>query len=41
MSSSIREIYTMVNHLDGPGVEGYHVDSKYHDPLKMKEQRIL
>ena len=41
MSNSIREIYMMVNHLDGPGVEGYHVDNKYVDHLKIKEQRIL
>jgi hypothetical protein len=41
MSSSIREVYTFVNHLDGQGVEGYHVDNKYYDPLKLKEQRIL
>lgn len=39
--SSIREIYTFVNHLDGSGVEGYHVDNKYYDPMKMKEQRAL
>jgi hypothetical protein len=39
--SSIREIYTFVNHLEGNGVEGYHVDSKYYDPVKLKEQRAL
>ena len=41
MSSSIREIYTVINHQNVPGVEGYHVDNKYYDPIKMKEQRAL
>jgi hypothetical protein len=39
--SSIREIFTLVNHIEGHGIEGYHVDNKYYDPLKMKEQRAL
>jgi hypothetical protein len=37
--SSIRDIYSFVNKLDTPGVEGYHVDSKYIDPLKIKQER--
>jgi hypothetical protein len=39
--NSIREIYTMVNQLSGAGVEGYRVENKYYDPVKMKEQRVL
>jgi hypothetical protein len=41
MDTSIRDVYTIANHIDSHGVEGYLVDKKYYDPMKMKEQRIL
>ena len=39
--ASIRDLYTMVKKMDSNGVEGYHVDSKYVDPLKIKYERSL
>lgn len=41
MASSIHEMYNMVTNRHESGIEGYHVDSKYYDPIKIKEQRIL
>jgi hypothetical protein len=41
MTSSIRDVYTTVKNIDGYGIEGYQVDKKYYDPMKMKEQRAL
>ena len=41
MTSSIRQVYTTVKNIDGIGIEGYYVDKKYYDPMKMKEQRAL
>ena len=38
--ASIREMYSMSHQGEG-GIEGYHVDKKYVDPVKLKQQRIL
>lgn len=27
--------------MDTYGIEGYHVDNKYYDPAKLKEQKVL
>ena len=39
--SSIRDIYSVVKKIDTQGIEGYHVDSKYVDPMKIKYEREL
>lgn len=41
MTSSIRDVYTTVKNIDSYGIEGYQVDKKYYDHMKMKEQRAL
>lgn len=35
--SSIRDVYSVVNRTVSHGIEGYNVDKKYYDPLKMRE----
>ena len=37
--STIREIYSVVKKMESHGIEGYHVDNKYYDPLKMKKEK--
>jgi hypothetical protein len=39
--SSIRDIYSLVNRATTHGIEGYHVDKKYVDPMKLKYEREL
>lgn len=39
--SSIRDIYSLVNRATAHGIEGYHVDKKYIDPMKLKYEREL
>ena len=34
--SSIPELYSLQNSISTGGIEGYHVDKKYYDPMKMK-----
>ena len=41
MASSIQEMYNVMTNQSTTGIEGYHVDNKYYDPLKIKEQRLL
>lgn len=39
--ASIRDIYSYVHRATAGGIEGYEVDKKYYDPMKMKEEREL
>ena len=39
--NTIRDVYSVAHHIDDYGITGYHVDNKYIDPLKLKEQRKL
>lgn len=44
MSSSalgVNEVYSLVTHTDGPGIEGYHVEKKYFDAAKQVQEREL
>ena len=38
--ASISDLYSL-SRPSGGGIEGYHVEKKYYDPVKMKEQREL
>ena len=38
--TSISDLYSLQRSSSG-GLEGYHIEKKYYDPLKMKEERIL
>ena len=39
--ASIREVYSLVNRASAHGIEGYHVDKKYVDHMKLKYEREL
>lgn len=34
--TSIAELYSLQTSGSQPGIEGYHVDNKYYDPIKMR-----